>query len=90
MINFIFFFFFIFFSVVYDVSLKPEFYGEGSSYHVFAGKEATRGLAKSSVDPLDLQPFGKFDDLDEKHSKTLTDWEALYKKKYPIIGKVKL
>eukprot|EP01080_Neovahlkampfia_damariscottae_P000977 gene977-9884_t len=75
--------------VVFDVSLKPEFYGNGASYHVFAGKEATRGLAKSSVDPESLKPYGKYDDLNEKDTKTLTDWDALYRKKYPIVGKVK-
>jgi membrane-associated progesterone receptor component len=61
-----------------------------TSYHVFAGKEATRGLAKSSVDPNSLLPFGKFDDLNEKDTKTLTDWETLFQKKYPVVGTIKL
>lgn len=37
--------------VVYDVSSKREFYGAGSGYSVFSGKEASRGLAKSSTKP---------------------------------------
>lgn len=34
---------------IYDVSAKRDFYGIGGSYNVFAGKDASRGLGKSSL-----------------------------------------
>jgi hypothetical protein len=37
-----------------------------------------------------LIPYGKIDDLNDKELKTLGEWEAVYKKKYPIVGTVKL
>ena len=36
---------------VFDVSAKSEMYGPGKSYHVFAGKDASKGLGMSSVKP---------------------------------------
>lgn len=47
-------------------------YLPGSSYHVFAGKDASRGLAKSSVKPEDAVP--EWEDLDEKEKGVLNDW----------------
>jgi membrane-associated progesterone receptor component len=37
--------------IVYDVSTKAEFYGVGGGYSLFSGREASRGLAKSSTKP---------------------------------------
>lgn len=76
--------------IVYDVSSKPEFYGATGGYGVFSGKEASRGLAKSSTKAEDLLPYGVWDNLDEKETKTLNEWEVVYKKKYPVVGNVKL
>ena len=74
---------------IYDVTSKREMYGPGGSYFIFAGHEATRALAKSSLKEEDLKPFGKFDDLNEKETQTLNEWEAYFKKRYEIIGKIK-
>jgi predicted heme/steroid binding protein len=41
--------------VIYDVSAKKDFYGPGAGYHLFAGREAGRALAKMSFDPADLE-----------------------------------
>lgn len=34
---------------VFDVTAKSDMYGPGKSYHVFAGKDASKGLGMSSV-----------------------------------------
>ena len=39
---------------------------------MFAGKDASRGLAKSSVKPEDALP--EWQDLDDKEKKVLEDW----------------
>jgi predicted heme/steroid binding protein len=39
---------------VFDVSEASNFYGEGGPYHLFAGRDASRSLAKSSFGEHDL------------------------------------
>jgi membrane-associated progesterone receptor component len=75
---------------IYDVTSKRESYGRGGSYFIFSGHEASRALAKSSLKEEDLSPFGVLDGLTEKEMKVLNDWEEYFKKRYEIIGKVKL
>lgn len=74
---------------VYDVSKNRESYGTGQSYAVFAGKDATRALAKMALTEQEMQPFGKIDDLNEKELKTLQEWVAFYEKRYPIVAQLK-
>ena len=75
---------------VYDVSFGgKEHYGPGGSYHLFAGIDASRALAKMSFDPNDLNS-SDLSDLTEEQLKILDDWEEKFQKKrlYPIIGKL--
>ena len=58
----------------------------GGSYANFAGKEVARALGKMSMDAKDCS--AKVDDLTPEQLKTLEDWEAKLKAKYPIVGKV--
>jgi membrane-associated progesterone receptor component len=76
--------------LVYDVTSRREMYssGSGGSYGIFAGTDATRGLAKSSLKADDLLPLGSLDGLTDKELKTLSEWEAYYRKRYKIIGKL--
>lgn len=53
---------------------------------VFAGKDASRALAKSSLKPEDCVP--EWYDLDPKEKKTLDDWFTFFSKRYNIVGKV--
>ncbi|KAF0975805.1 hypothetical protein FDP41_005132 [Naegleria fowleri] len=69
---------------------KREMYAPGAGYSVFAGTDATRALAKSSLNAEDLQPYGSLEGLTEKELKTLKQWEDFYKKRYVIVGKIKL
>ena len=60
---------------VYDVSTGADFYGPGNGYSKFAGKDASRALAKMSFDPADVDARG-CEELTEEQRKTLADWIA--------------
>ena len=53
---------------VYDVTTGKDFYGPRAGYAFFSGRDASRGLAKSSLDPstLDEAPAGDLSGLDEE------------------------
>ncbi|KAF9083687.1 hypothetical protein BGX29_004883 [Mortierella sp. GBA35] len=70
---------------VFDVSTKKEMYGPGAGYHVFAGKDPSKALGKSSLKPEDC--IADYSSLDEKELKVLDDWFIFFEKRYPIVGK---
>jgi membrane-associated progesterone receptor component len=76
---------------VYDVSSGRDFYGEGSGYHCFAGREASRAMAKLSFDEEDLANHD-ISDLGPFEKSVLDDWIQKFKhfKCYPIVGKVSI
>lgn len=53
---------------------------------VFAGKDGSRALARSSLKLEDCSP--EYDDLDDKEKKVLNDWYSFFSKRYDIVGKV--
>mmetsp|Transcript_38824 Transcript_38824/g.116734 ORF Transcript_38824/g.116734 Transcript_38824/m.116734 type:complete len:246 (-) Transcript_38824:321-1058(-) len=76
---------------VYDVSFGGVvFYGPGGGYHRFAGKDASRALAKMSFDPKDTEE-PDISDLTEKEKKVLNDWIKTFeeRKMYPRVGRLK-
>ncbi len=73
--------------LVLDVSFGGlEFYGPGGPYHVFAGTDASVGLAKMSL----THTGDCTTELTEKEKKIMQDWKNsfLNKKKYPIVGRI--
>jgi len=73
---------------VFDVSFGGfDMYKPGSSYHLFAGKDSSRALAKMSFDAADV---GSRDltDLTPEQLAVLADWASKFehKKKYPVVG----
>uniref|UniRef100_A0A7S0CLZ8 Cytochrome b5 heme-binding domain-containing protein n=1 Tax=Proboscia inermis TaxID=420281 RepID=A0A7S0CLZ8_9STRA len=75
---------------VFDVSFGGvEFYGKGGAYERFAGKDASRALAKMSFDPADTANTDT-SDLSEKELKVLNDWVKTFdeRKGYPVVGKI--
>ncbi|GAA5857518.1 hypothetical protein JCM8547_009314 [Rhodosporidiobolus lusitaniae] len=72
---------------IFDVSAKRDMYGPGCGYHVFVGKDASRGLGKSSLKPEDA--VADYSTLEPSEMKVLDDWEAFFKKRYNIVGLVK-
>lgn len=71
---------------VFDVSKGADFYGPDGPYHVFAGKNATHGLATSSTDPA--QATGDLSNLTASEKDTHVQWYEKYSVKYPIVGKL--
>ncbi|KAK8196583.1 hypothetical protein M8818_006748 [Zalaria obscura] len=53
---------------------------------VFAGKDASRALAQSSLKPEECRP--DWEDLSDEHKKVLSDWYTFFSKRYNIKGKV--
>ncbi|KAI9199457.1 cytochrome b5-like heme/steroid binding domain-containing protein [Polychytrium aggregatum] len=72
--------------VVFDVSKSRAMYAPGCGYNVFAGRDASRALALSSVKVEDCIPDRS--GLSEEQQATLDKWEQFYRKKYNIIGTV--
>lgn len=53
---------------------------------VFAGKDASRALGKSSTDPEDVKP--EWRDLGDKENETLNEWITFFSKRYNVVGVV--
>ncbi|WCJ30427.1 membrane-associated progesterone binding protein 2 [Euphorbia peplus] len=71
---------------VFNVTTGITFYGPGGSYALFAGKDATRALAKMSKNEEDISP--SMEGLTEKEIGVLNDWEKKFEAKYPVVGRV--
>src|SRR3984957_11048498 len=70
-------FFFVFGTgTIFDVSAKSEIYGPGKSYGVFAGKDGSKGLGMSSLDPKDAIP--DYSELSPSDMGVLNDWHAFF------------
>lgn len=63
------------------------FYGPGGPYHLFAGKDASRALAKMSFEEKDLT--GDISGLGVFELEALQDWEYKFMSKYVKVGTVK-
>ncbi|KAJ4955965.1 hypothetical protein NE237_012748 [Protea cynaroides] len=72
---------------IYDVSQSRMFYGPGGPYALFAGKDASRALAKMSFEEKDLT--GDISGLGPFELDALQDWEYKFMGKYITVGTVK-
>jgi len=76
---------------VFDVSAGRNFYGPGGPYSNFAGRDASRGLAKGSFDASmlteDLEgPLDDLQDLTPDEVEALRGWEERFMDKYMVVG----
>ncbi|CAN1158845.1 Membrane steroid-binding protein 2 [Linum perenne] len=72
---------------IYDVSQSRMFYGPGGPYALFAGKDASRALAKMSFEDKDLT--GDISGLGSFEMEALQDWEYKFMSKYVKVGTIK-
>lgn len=63
------------------------FYGPGGPYALFAGKDASRALAKMSFEDKDLN--GDLSGLGVFELEALQDWEYKFMSKYVKVGTIK-
>ncbi|KAL6215996.1 hypothetical protein ACLB2K_015422 [Fragaria x ananassa] len=71
---------------IFDVSNGKSFYGPGGPYAMFAGKDASRALAKMTKNEEDIT--ADLQGLSDKEIGVLTDWENKFVAKYPVVGRV--
>ncbi|GJN19805.1 hypothetical protein PR202_gb07115 [Eleusine coracana subsp. coracana] len=71
---------------IYDVSQSRMFYGPGGAYESFAGRDASRALAKMSFEPQDLT--GDISGLTPFELSSLNDWEYKFISKYVKVGTI--
>ncbi|KZF26445.1 putative progesterone binding protein [Xylona heveae TC161] len=70
---------------VFDVTGNPAYAPKGA-YHAFAGKDASRALALSSLKPEDIR--SDWSDLGSTEQGVLNDWMTFFSKRYNIVGVV--
>lgn len=67
---------------IFDVKSAPQFYGIGSGYHIFTGRDSSRALATMNLKETE----SNISDLTPEQEKVLADWAKKYLEKYPIVG----
>ncbi|KAL1891325.1 hypothetical protein Cpir12675_005009 [Ceratocystis pirilliformis] len=72
--------------IVYDVTGNKS-YQPGGPYAAFAGKDASRALAKVSTKDEDVK--SEWQDLTDKEKSALNDWVTFFAKRYNVVGLVK-
>lgn len=77
---------------VFDVTAGKKFYGPGGPYENFAGRDASRGLAKNSFDVEMLtdinEPIDTLEDLTEEEKMSLAQWKGHFEGKYTTCGEL--
>ncbi|EEB11058.1 membrane-associated progesterone receptor component, putative [Pediculus humanus corporis] len=73
---------------VFDVTRKGKcFYGPGGPYSAFGGRDASRGLAKFTVDITD-NDYDDLSDLNAMEMESVREWEMQFKEKYEYVGRL--
>jgi membrane-associated progesterone receptor component len=72
--------------LVFNVWKGRHFYGPGGEYHIFAGRDATRLLAKTQVEEETSEELKVPLNIGQKAA--LAGWMYTFKNKYEIVGRL--
>jgi len=74
---------------VFDVTRGKRFYGPGGPYGLFAGRDASRGLATFSLtEEVIKDEWDDLSDLDSMQMDSIREWEMQFTEKYDFIGRL--
>merc|ERR1712083_456391 len=72
---------------IFDVTKGKRFYGPGGPYSGFAGRDASRGLATFSVEPVSDE-YDDLSDLKPSEMEQVQEWELQFSEKYELVGRL--
>ncbi|XP_077156441.1 membrane-associated progesterone receptor component 2 [Paroedura picta] len=74
---------------VFDVTKGSKFYGPEGPYGIFAGRDASRGLATFRLDKEALRDeYDDLSDLNAVQMESVREWEMQFKEKYDYVGRL--
>lgn len=75
-----------FLGTVYDVTRGIKHYGPGGTYHIFAGRDATRAFVTGNFEEDYL--LDDVTDLEPAAFSGIREWEQFYQRDYKLVGRL--
>ncbi|XP_075586324.1 membrane-associated progesterone receptor component 1-like isoform X2 [Dermatophagoides farinae] len=72
---------------VYDCTKGYDYYGPGGAYSTFAGRDASRALAKFDVMAV-KDEWDDITDLDQNELSSVMEWNEQFQEKYDYVGRL--
>eukprot|EP00471_Norrisiella_sphaerica_P000116 CAMPEP_0184481398 /NCGR_PEP_ID=MMETSP0113_2-20130426/2945_1 /TAXON_ID=91329 /ORGANISM="Norrisiella sphaerica, Strain BC52" /LENGTH=162 /DNA_ID=CAMNT_0026860505 /DNA_START=150 /DNA_END=635 /DNA_ORIENTATION=+ len=73
--------------IIFDVTTNADSYGPDGGYGIFAGRDASRGLGKMSLEEEDVEEC-HIKDFSTYEIETLDQWIRMFLHKYKIVGRL--